>query len=75
MTSTSPAPEPINSLLAGYEAKLTQVGTKSVLIQVALMAALSLLSIILFAVLRPANRNVYAPKVRPDSVRLIPQRC
>jgi hypothetical protein len=50
-----------------YNSKLGAVGTQSVLIQLGLMLGLSLAMIVLFSVLRPKNKIVYAPKWKYSS--------
>jgi hypothetical protein len=52
-----------------YNSKLGAVGTQSVLIQLGLMLALSLGTIVLFSLLRPKNKIVYAPKWKYSSDR------
>lgn len=53
-----------SGLLSQYQAKLTQVSTPSVLIQLVLMFTCSLGTLLAFSVLRPKNKVVYMPRFK-----------
>ncbi|KAH9453175.1 hypothetical protein Pst134EA_024062 [Puccinia striiformis f. sp. tritici] len=51
-------------LLSQYQARLTQVSTSSVLIQLGLMVLCSLGTLLAFSILRPKNKVVYMPRYK-----------
>ncbi|OAV94050.1 hypothetical protein PTTG_06749 [Puccinia triticina 1-1 BBBD Race 1] len=53
-----------SGLLSQYQAKLTQVSTSSVLIQLVLMFLCSLGTLLAFSILRPKNKIVYMPRYK-----------
>lgn len=64
MSSGNDAQDAVNDLLEQYEKKLGDVAPKSVGIQLAFMAALSLVTVMAFSILRPKNKLIYAPKTK-----------
>ncbi|KAA1119199.1 hypothetical protein PGT21_017621 [Puccinia graminis f. sp. tritici] len=65
MSSTDTAASSAASgLLSQYQAKLTQVSTSSVLIQLVLMFCCSVGTVLAFSILRPKNKIVYMPRYK-----------